>query len=110
MVKDRGGGGVPTHGKRQLCAYFQYSNLPAHFYRLISLSFLPFRVCSEKETLIRMCDLSLPGPVGIWCQKDVVSMRRHQVISTLIRRHFMCSLGLFMHNMGKMDGHQLLSE
>ena len=41
-------GGVLTHGKRQSCAYCQYSNLPAHLYRLIILSFLPFRVCSKK--------------------------------------------------------------
>ena len=45
---------------------------------------------------------------------DVVStsMRRHHVASTLIRRHFhvMCPLGLFMHNIGEMEGHQLLSE
>ena len=87
---DRGGGGVLTHGKRQSCAYCQYSNLPAHLYRLISLSFLPFKVYSKKQTLIRMYNLSLPGPVGICCQNDVVStsMRRHQVTSTLIRRHF----------------------
>ena len=45
---DRGGDGVLTHGKRQSCAYCQYSNLPAHLYRLISLSFLPVRVCSKK--------------------------------------------------------------
>ena len=44
---DRGGGGVLTYGKRQSCAYCQYSNLPAHLYRLISLSFLPFRVWSK---------------------------------------------------------------
>ena len=35
---DRRGGGVLTH-QRQSCAYCQYSNLPAHLYRLISLSF-----------------------------------------------------------------------
>ena len=68
-------GGVLTHGKRQSCAYCRYSNLPAQLYRLISLSFLPFRVCSKKQTLIRLCNLSLPGPVGIWCQNDVVSTR-----------------------------------
>ena len=37
------------------------------------------------------------GPVGIWCQNDVVStsMQHHHVASTLIRRHFyvMCPLG-----------------
>ena len=33
-------GGVLTHGKRQSFAYCQYSNLPAHLYRLINLSFL----------------------------------------------------------------------
>ena len=44
----RGGVGVLTHGKRQLCAYCQYSNLPAHLYRLISLSVLTLRVCSKK--------------------------------------------------------------
>ena len=36
-------------------------------------------------------------PVGMWCQNDVVStsMRRHHVVSTLIRPHFyvMCPLG-----------------
>ena len=37
---DRGGGGVLIHGKRQSCAYSQYSNLPAHLYRLISLFFI----------------------------------------------------------------------
>ena len=42
------GGGVLTHDERQSCAYCQYSNLPAHLYRLISLSFLPFRVSSKK--------------------------------------------------------------
>ena len=62
---DRGVGGVLTHGKRQSCAYCQYSDLPAHLYRLISLSFLPLRVCSKKETLIRLRNLSLPGPVVI---------------------------------------------
>ena len=36
-------GGVLTHGKRQLCAYCQFSNLPAHLYRLISLSFFTFQ-------------------------------------------------------------------
>ena len=46
---DRGGGGVLIHGKRQSCAYCQYSNLPAYLYRLISLSFLPFRVCSKSR-------------------------------------------------------------
>ena len=38
-------------------------------------------------------------PVGIWCQNDVVStsMRRDDVASTLIRRHFyvMCPLGSY---------------
>ena len=37
---NRGGGEVLTHGKRQSCANCQYSTLPAHLYRLISLSFL----------------------------------------------------------------------
>ena len=41
---DRSGPGVLTHGKRQSCLYSQYSNLPAHLYRLISLSFSSFRV------------------------------------------------------------------
>ena len=45
---DRGGGGVLTLDKRRSCAYCQYSNLPAHLYRLISPFFLPFRVCSKK--------------------------------------------------------------
>ena len=35
-------GGVLTHGKRQSCAYCQFSNLPAHLYRLISLSLFTF--------------------------------------------------------------------
>ena len=45
---DRGGVGVLTHGKRQSCEYCQYSNLHAYLYRLISLSFLSFRVSSKK--------------------------------------------------------------
>ena len=45
---EMGGDGVLTHGKRQSCAYCQYSNLPTHLYRLISLSFLPFRVFCKK--------------------------------------------------------------
>ena len=45
---DRGGRGVLTHGKRQSCAYCQNSNLPANSYGIISLSFLPVRVCSKK--------------------------------------------------------------
>ena len=45
-------GGVKTHSKRQSCAYCQYSNLPAHWYRLISLSFVPFIVCSKKEIVV----------------------------------------------------------
>ena len=56
----------------------------------------------------KLCNVSPHGPVGIWCQTDVVStsMRRHHVASTLIRRHFhvMCSLGLFMRNIGKITG------
>ena len=39
---------VLTHDKIQSCAHCQYSNLPAHLYRLISLSFLPSRLCSKK--------------------------------------------------------------
>ena len=35
-------GGVLTHAKRQSCAYCQFSNLPVHLYRLISLSFFTF--------------------------------------------------------------------
>ena len=42
-----GGGGVDTEKDNQ-CAYCQYSNLPEHLYRLISLSFSPFRVSSKK--------------------------------------------------------------
>ena len=45
---DRDGGGVLTHRKRYQCAYCQYSNLPAHLYRLISLSFSHFSVSSKK--------------------------------------------------------------
>ena len=45
---DRGGGGVLSHGKRQSCAYCQYSNLHGHLYRLISFSFLIFGECSKK--------------------------------------------------------------
>ena len=33
----KGGSGILTHGKRQSCAYCQYSNLHAHLYRLVSL-------------------------------------------------------------------------
>ena len=75
---------------------------------LISSS--PFRVSSKKQTLIRLCNVSQPGPVGIWCQNDVVStsMRRTDVNTTSF--HVMCPLGLFMHNMGEMQGYQLLSE
>ena len=82
---DRGGCGVLTHGKRLSCAYCQYSNLPAHLYRLICLSFL-FYLIEYAVTLIRLCNLSLPGPVGIRCQNDVVStsMRHHQVALKLI--------------------------
>ena len=40
-------------------------------------------------------------PVGIWCQNDVVltSMRRDDVASTSIQRHFdtKCPLGFFSH-------------
>ena len=39
---DRGGRGVLTHGKRQPCAYCQYSNLPAYSDGIISLSFFTF--------------------------------------------------------------------
>ena len=48
MEMDMGGVGVLTHSKRQSCAYCQYFSLPVHLYRLISLSLLPFRVCSKK--------------------------------------------------------------
>ena len=94
-------------------AYCHYSNLPAHLHRLISLSFLPFRVCSKKETLIPLCNQSLLGQVGIWCQNDVALtlMRRHLHINIdTTSFHDMCSLGVFMHDMGEMDGHKLLSE
>ena len=38
-----------AHGKKDnQCAYCQYSNLPAHLYRIISLPFSPFRVSSKK--------------------------------------------------------------
>ena len=55
-VGEGGGGGqimiifdlLLTHGKRRSCVYCHYSNLPAHLYRLISLSFLLFRVSSKK--------------------------------------------------------------
>ena len=36
----RGRGRFLTHGKRQSCAYCQYSILPAYLYRLINQSFL----------------------------------------------------------------------
>ena len=43
--------------------------------------------------------INIISPAGLWCQKDVVltSMRRDDVASTLIRRHFgtKCSLGPF---------------
>ena len=100
--------------KDNQCAYCQYSNLSAHLYRLISLSVSPFRVSIKRYSLIRLCNMSPPGPVGIWSLNDVVStsMRRHRVTWTLIRRHFhvMCPLGLFMRNIGELDGHKLLSE
>ena len=48
---DRDRSGILTHGKRQ-SMYCQYSDLPAHLYRLISLSFSLFRVSSKK---IRLC-------------------------------------------------------
>ena len=44
---DRDRSGILTHGKRQ-SMYCQYTDLPAHLYRLISLSFSPFRVSSKK--------------------------------------------------------------
>ena len=47
---DRARGWVLAHGKKKdnQCAYCQYSNLPAHLYRIISLPFSPFRVSSKK--------------------------------------------------------------
>ena len=38
-----------------------------HLYRLISLSFSPFGVSSKRYILIRFCNVSPPGLVGIWC-------------------------------------------
>ena len=57
--------------KDNQCGYCQHSNLPGHLYRLIRLSFSPFRVSSNRYILIRLCNVSSPGPVGIWCQNDV---------------------------------------
>ena len=45
---DRGGVGFSHTEKDNQCAYCQYSNLPAHLYRPISLYFTPFRVSSKK--------------------------------------------------------------
>ena len=96
--------------KDNQCAYCQYSNLPAHLYRLISLSYSSFRVSSKRYILIRLCNLSPPGPVGIWSQNDVVSksMRRDEVNTTSFSCHV--PVGPLMRNIGKMDGHKLLSE
>ena len=45
---DRSGVGFWHMEKDNQWAYCQYLNLPAHLYRLISLSFSPFRVSSTK--------------------------------------------------------------
>ena len=46
--------------KKKSCAYYQYSDLLEHVYRLISFRFLFYRASSKKKTLVRLCDLSLP--------------------------------------------------
>ena len=93
--------GFLTHGKRQSMSVLSISTC-------LVQAFSPFRVSSKKLTLIRLCNVSPPDAVGIWCQNDVIStsMRSH-VASTLMQRHFhvMCPLGLFMHNMGEVEGH-----
>ena len=66
---DRNGGGVLTHVKRQSMCILSILKFVCACVQLISLSFSPFRVSSKKQTLIRLCNLSSPGPVGIWCQK-----------------------------------------
>ena len=109
MEMDRGG--VLTYGKRRLmCVLSILKKLPAHLNKLISLSFLPFSIQKKVDSdKIVQCESTRP----IWCQNDVISTSvRNHVASTLIRRHFhvMCPLGLFMHNMGEIEGHQLLSE
>ena len=98
-------GGVLTYGiRRSMCVLSIMK---------FACAFEPFSIQLKKWTLIRLCNVSPSDPVGIWCQNDVIStsMRNH-VAWTFIRRHFhvMCPLGLFMHNMGEIEGHQLLSE
>ena len=56
-------GGVLSHGIRQSCAYCQYSNLPAHSYRLVSLSFLPFSVCSKKVDTDQIVQSEFTRPI-----------------------------------------------
>ena len=67
MEVDGGGDRVLNHEKdnhvrivtTQICLriYTGYSVFP----------FSPFRVSSKRKTVIRLCNLSPPGPVGIWC-------------------------------------------
>ena len=53
--------------------------------------------CQKRSCILRIVDLFIVDPAGIWCQNEVVStsMRRDHVASTLTRRHFyvMCPLG-----------------
>ena len=51
--------------KDNQCVYCQYSNLPVHLYRLISLSFSPFRVSSKKVDSDKMCNVNPLDPEGI---------------------------------------------
>ena len=44
MFVEMDGGGVLTMEKDDQCAYCPFSNLPAHLYKLISLSFSPFSI------------------------------------------------------------------
>ena len=70
-----------------------------------SLKLKPFTCLYNESNLLIALILQYPPvfiniPAGIWCQNDVVltSMRRYDVASTLIRRHFhtKCPLGLLL--------------
>ena len=106
-------GGVLTYGKRRSFCVLSILKFACAFEQVNQVSPFHLLVSSKKKTLIRWCNVSPLDPVGIWCQNDVISTSvRNHVASTLIRRHFhvMCPLGLFMHNMGEIVGHQLLTE
>ena len=107
---DRGGGGVLTQGKlRKSCAYSQYSNLHAHLYRLISLSFLPFRVCSKKVDTDKIVQSEFTSEhlMSKWRRIDVDATSSGRIDFNTTSFHAMCTLSLFMHNMGEMDGNHL---